>query len=98
MQAFLKSGESSFNTQALQHIANFDSIIGKACSICMLDELDIEQRQMAWFQVIRFLQKYKQMAQQKVQEAMDSVKKIIKFSAINKKNMHEFVKALQDFV
>ena len=34
---------------ALQQIANFDKILGKACQICLLDELDIEERQKGWF-------------------------------------------------
>lgn len=29
---------------ALQQIANFDTVIGKACKICLLDGLDIEER------------------------------------------------------
>lgn len=44
MQAFLTSKESSFTTEALKHIARFDAIVGKACKICMLDELDIDDR------------------------------------------------------
>jgi len=44
MQAFLNFKENSFTTEALMHIAYFDSIIRKACKICMLDELDIDDR------------------------------------------------------
>jgi hypothetical protein len=34
----------AFNTFALQQIVKFDTILSKACRICMLDELDIEER------------------------------------------------------
>ena len=51
-------GEETYNTFALQHIAAFDDILHKACSVCVLDELDVSERQKGWFQIIRFLQKY----------------------------------------
>ena len=45
----------SAKTFALQHIANFDEILGKTCKICMLDELDIEERQKCWFRILKYL-------------------------------------------
>lgn len=92
MQAFLNQKESSFTTEALKHIANFDSIIGKACKICMLDELDIDDRHQCWFEVIKFLQIYKNSANEKVQEALESVREEVgsmKYSSIKESNKEE---------
>lgn len=49
------SGKETISTLALTQVSKFDAIIGKACQICMLDELDIEERQKCWFQVLRYL-------------------------------------------
>lgn len=68
MTAFQQSDTS--NMQALKQIADFDSIIGKACKICMLDELDIEERQKGWFRILRFLHKFKGLADKKCEEAI----------------------------
>ena len=45
----LVDGHGTSNSFALQQIANFDRVIGKACKICLLDGLDIEERQKGWF-------------------------------------------------
>ena len=101
MLAFLGDKDGAINTEALHQIAKFDNIISKSCQICLLDELDIDERHKGWFQIIRFLQAYKNMAAEKVKEALDSVKQEIgsmKFSALKTENLNEFVTVLKLFV
>ena len=85
----LFQSQETFNTLALTQIAKFDSIIGKACSICMLDELIIEDRQKGWFQILSYLQKFKMLADKKCDEAIKEAVHQLgseKYSSINQDN------------
>ena len=58
----------------------------------MLDELDIEERQRAWFKVLRFLQKFKTEASQKVEQAKAEADECFgkDYSSIKNRNKYEF--------
>ena len=71
--------------------------MGKACSICLLDELDIEERQKGWFQVLRFLQKFRGLADKKCEEAVQEAIRVLgseKFSSIKSSNKEGFAEKL----
>ena len=94
-------GGESTNTVALSQIASFDTIIGKACQICMLDELDIEERQKGWFLVLRYLQKFKSQAETKCNDAIITAVQLLgseKYCSINQQNKTTFIGMLTTFI
>ena len=56
-------------------IIEFDDILGKACNICQVNDLDREQRMRAWFQILRYLQDFMVGSSQKVSESLATAKK-----------------------
>ena len=95
--------ESSITTEALKHIARFDSIVGKACRVCMKDELDIDDRQQCWFDVVGFLQRFKNNASEKVEEALNSVMKELgsmRYSSIksDRNSKDQIIEKLRQFI
>ena len=82
-------------------IIEFDAVLGKACSICQLDDLDSEQRMGAWFKILRYLQNFMVESFNKVSEGIIIAKKEYKdlsLAGIKEEDKPLYIKRLKDFI
>lgn len=82
-------------------IIEFDAVLGKACRICQVNDLDHEQRMKAWFQILRYLQNFMIDSHSKVSQGLETAKKV--YEDLSMANLHEdnkenYIKDLKDFV
>ena len=83
-------------------ITDFDQVLGQACSICQLDDLDSEQRMNAWFKILRYLQDFMVESYNKVSESLDRVKKEhrgdLSVAGLKEEDKPLYIKRLKDFI
>lgn len=82
-------------------IIEFDAVLGKACSICQLDDLDSDQRMGAWFKILRYLQNFMVESFNKVSEGLTTAKKEHKdlsLAGIKEEDKPLYIKRLKDFI
>ena len=82
-------------------IQDFDEILGKACNICQVNDLDEEQRMKAWFQILHYLQDFISESSLKVTDSLTNAKK--EFRDLDLVNLREddkmtYTIRLKDFV
>ena len=77
-------------------------MLGKACNICQLDDLDSEQRMGAWFKILRYLQNFMVESFNKVSEGLINAKKEHKenlgLTGIKEDDKPLYIKRLKDFI
>ena len=85
-----------------KQIKDFDFFLSKACEICILDDLDNEQRTKGWFKILSFLTQFKSEAMKKAAEAIRqseiSVGGNSNFSNLHESRKAEYIKKIQDFL